>query len=187
MSDSSDYDPAAAPHVAGASPNQPSPSTGDVSAESELEDDSPDYVRMGILSVILLVLVGVFVYTRYINPPKKPFYATLPGLQLSGLNQEQQAQVLKLTNETECGCGLPNCTYNIAECRHMDPGCDNSLRRAGEIYQQVSGKQPVFLTPLPSAAVPPAGVVPASSSGVAAPQPPATSSGPVKAPLPATP
>jgi hypothetical protein len=115
--------------------------------DPSLEEEQPDYVRLTVLSCILLVLVGVFVYKRFIDPPKKPFYTDLPGINLSAMDPRVRQQVLTAANTTECGCGLPNCTYNVAECRHMDPGCDNSLRRAAEIVQGITGKQAVLAAP----------------------------------------
>ena len=163
------------------------PPAADVDA---FEDESPDYLRMGILATILLVLVGFLVYTRFINPPKKPFYADLPGLITAGTSKEQVDQVVKLCNERDCGCGLPNCSYNIAECRHMDPGCDNSLRRAGEVFKEVTGKEPRFSMPVPPAgaasppAAQPAATLPSSPVPAAAPLAPSPAGAPV-APSPA--
>lgn len=115
-------------------------------APIEEGDEAPDYVRLTVLLSILLVLLGIFVYKRFINPPKKPYYTDLPGINLTVLDPKVRDQVLVTANATECGCGLPNCTYNVAECRHMDPGCDNSLRRAAEIVKTVSGKEAVRTT-----------------------------------------
>jgi hypothetical protein len=113
------------------------------------DDEAPDMVRMGILSAVLLLLVGYFVWTHFINPPKKPYYADLPGFEaaMAAMTPQQRDDVLKQANAMQCDCGYPNCSYNVAECRHMDPGCDVSAKHAAEIIAQVTGgKAP----PLPS-------------------------------------
>lgn len=118
------------------------------------EDDSPDYVRMGILACILCLLVGFFVYTRFINPPKKTYYTDLPGLNLAAISAPQLEEILKQANAMACDCGYPGCTWNVAECRHMDPACDVSLKHAAEIVQSVTGKKAVVTVPMPTPRTP---------------------------------
>lgn len=125
------------------------PKTPDVSAPQD-DDDKPDYVRMMLLASVLAVLLGFFVYTKFINPPKKPFYAVMPGVDLAGVAQPQVDEILKRANGQMCDCGIPGCTFNVAECRNLDPACDNSLKRAGEIVQAVTGKPPKLSMPSPA-------------------------------------
>lgn len=118
------------------------------------DDDAPDYVRLAILSSVLLVLIGVFVYTRFINPPKKKFYTDLPGVSLAGIPAGQLQEILKIANRMPCDCNYKNnapCGYTVAECRHMDATCDVSLKHAAEIVRRVTGK-PAVLTPSPAPA-----------------------------------
>lgn len=107
----------------------------DANVPADLDDDHPDYVRMAILAAVLLVLIGVLFYSW-----RKPFYATLPGIDMSAITAQQSDEILKRANGQKCDCGMATCAYNVAECRHMDPGCDVSLTRAAEIVLAVTGK-----------------------------------------------
>jgi hypothetical protein len=132
------------------------------------DDEQPDYLRLVLLSSVLVILVCALVYTRFINPPKKPFYNDIPGIDLAGLSAEQRNQVLKIANGTLCECGDADCGYNVAECRHRMI-CDASLKQAGEIVRQVTGRSPVFTTRLApgtgSMTRPGAGVGPGPATG----------------------
>ncbi len=134
--------------------DEPKPDAGEAASAALPEDEAPDYVRMGILAAILVALVGVLIYTRFINPPKPEFFATLPGIDLAGVTDVQRAQILELANATKCPCSYAGgCKLQVAECRHKDPTCDVSLKLAGEIVQSVTGrpaKVTVKLDPAPS-------------------------------------
>jgi len=114
------------------------------------DDDKPDYVRLMLLSGVLAALVCFLVYTRFINPPKKPFYASMPGVELAGIPQAQVDEILKRANGQMCDCNIPGCTFNVAECRNLDPACDVSLKRAGEIVVAVTGKPAKLTMPSPA-------------------------------------
>ncbi|MBM3464177.1 MAG: hypothetical protein FJX76_18940 [Armatimonadetes bacterium] len=117
--------------------------------------EGPDYVRLALLATILVALIGFLVYTRFINPPKKPFYAELPGISLAGIAEPQKTQIVKLANAAPCDCGYAGCdNWNVAECRNLDPGCDVSLKIAAAIVQKETGKPAVLTVKMPDARTP---------------------------------
>jgi protein-disulfide isomerase len=65
---------------------------------------------------------------------------TLPGIDLSGLNAQQKATVLKTLRDNPCSCG---CGMKLAECRVADPQCQYSTGMAKIIIDQIkAGKSP---------------------------------------------
>lgn len=113
------------------------------------DDDGPDPVRLSILALVLVVLLGVWLWTA-LRPTPKPFYAEMPGVRLDGLTPAQREIVLKEANAMACDCGSPTCHYNVAECRHMEEtACDTSLRLAGIIIRRVTGKEPEYTQAMP--------------------------------------
>jgi hypothetical protein len=121
-------------------------------------DEGPDYVRLGILLTVLLGIISVAIYTWFINPPKKKYYADMPGINLASVSQPQRAQIMQAANAMACDCAYDGgCKLNVAECRNIDKECDVSLKRAGQLVQRVTGKPAVFTQPAapsPSAASP---------------------------------
>lgn len=133
--------------VEGAPPEE---TTARASIDDE-DDERPDPVRLAILSVVLVVLAGVWLWV-YLHPPPKPFYTDIPGIDLSGLTAPQREQVLKEANAMKCDCDMP-CAFNVAECRHMEmTGCDVSLKLAVGIITRVTGKAPRRIDVPPSGA-----------------------------------
>ena len=64
-------------------------------------------------------------------------YDTLPGIDMSRLNDEQRALVIKRANTHPCTCG---CGHMLAECLHEDPECEHSLPSiSGIIFRIVTG------------------------------------------------
>lgn len=131
------------------------PVAADASAGSEpdtdLDDDdgSPDPMRLTILAGVLLVLVGVWIWTA-LHPPAKKYYTDLPGVRLDALTPAQREMVVKEANATACACGSATCTNNVAECRTVEPTtCDTSLRLIGVIVRRVTGRDAEFEQPLP--------------------------------------
>ncbi|HEX4749291.1 MAG TPA: thioredoxin domain-containing protein [Bryobacteraceae bacterium] len=59
---------------------------------------------------------------------------TLPGIDLSGLNTQQKATVLKTLRDNPCSCG---CGMKLAECRIADPQCQYSTGMAKIIIDQI--------------------------------------------------
>jgi thiol-disulfide isomerase/thioredoxin len=58
---------------------------------------------------------------------------TLPGVDLTGLTDEQRKPVMQALIDADCTCG---CTLTVAECRLEDPDCPISLPLAKEIVKK---------------------------------------------------
>src|SRR5437899_2868712 len=64
--------------------------------------------------------------------------ASLPMVDLGGLNAAQKATVLRILRGHDCTCG---CKMKLAECRMKDPGCTYSRGLASLIADSIkSGK-----------------------------------------------
>lgn len=125
------------------------PSAPESDIDLDDDDDSPDPMRLTILAGVLLVLVGVWIWT-VLHPPAKKYYTELPGVRLEALTPAQREMVIKEANATACACGSATCTNNIAECRTVEPTtCDTSLRLIGVIVRRVTGHDAEFEQPLP--------------------------------------
>jgi protein-disulfide isomerase len=65
---------------------------------------------------------------------------TLPGIDFTGLSDQQKATVLKVMRENPCSCG---CGMKLAECRVADPQCEYSTGMVKIIIASVKqGKTP---------------------------------------------
>jgi hypothetical protein len=60
--------------------------------------------------------------------------ATVPGVDLSGLNGAQKRVALEALRSETCNCG---CNYKVAECRTVDPQCAFS-RRFGDLIVKMA-------------------------------------------------
>ena len=58
----------------------------------------------------------------------------LPGIDLSGLNEQQKTLVLQVLREEGCSCG---CGMKLAECRVKDPACSFSKGLADIVIKNV--------------------------------------------------
>ena len=58
----------------------------------------------------------------------------LPGIDMAGLNPDQQLAALKVLREESCNCG---CSMKIAECRFKDPQCSYSRALALEVVKDL--------------------------------------------------
>jgi len=58
---------------------------------------------------------------------------TIPGVDLSGLNEAERKTVVQALINDDCTCG---CSLTVAECRLDDPGCPVSLPLAREIVKK---------------------------------------------------
>lgn len=58
----------------------------------------------------------------------------LPGVDVSGLNAQQKATVLKILRDNPCSCG---CGMKLAECRMADPKCEYSTGMAAIIVDSL--------------------------------------------------
>jgi hypothetical protein len=64
-------------------------------------------------------------------------YDTLPGVDLSRLSDEQRALVIERANKLPCTCGRG---YTLAECQHLNPGCERSVFSInGIIFRVLTG------------------------------------------------
>jgi thiol-disulfide isomerase/thioredoxin len=61
----------------------------------------------------------------------------LPGVDMSGLTDDQKKEALKRMNSESCTCG---CDLTIAQCRINDESCDVSKELAAQIVKEVAGK-----------------------------------------------
>lgn len=71
----------------------------------------------------------------------------IPGVDLSRLNEQQQAQATALLNGEGCPCG---CQLTLLRCRIEDSSCPVSLQRAQTIVTQLGNSSPSPFAP-PSA------------------------------------
>lgn len=116
-----------------------------VDTPSSLEDEKPNFARMAALALILVGLTGWLFWTRShpAPPPPKPIYSDLPGVDTAGLTPQQLSALLRYANHTQCDCGLNNCTMNLAECRHLDPGCHTSRGKLTALVALVKSGKPL--------------------------------------------
>jgi hypothetical protein len=93
------------------------------------------WALVGILITVTSTL-GYAILSAPLTPKKSNslpanFYTYIPGVDLSGLTEDQRREVLRILNTEPCNCG---CGYgSLAACRNLDPTCSYSLARAQEI------------------------------------------------------
>lgn len=66
------------------------------------------------------------------------YYRVIPGIDLSGLSEEQRALATRKMNEEPCTCGCPY--GSIAECRNLDPTCQTSIALGMAIVEGIRGE-----------------------------------------------
>lgn len=64
----------------------------------------------------------------------RPPNSGIPGVDLSGLNQQQVEGIYARLQAENCSCG---CGYNTLQCRIQDPSCTVSLNRAQQLVSSV--------------------------------------------------
>ena len=60
--------------------------------------------------------------------------ASVPGVDMSGLNAAQKRRAVARMKSESCTCG---CKYTVAECREKDPTCQVSVQLAQQIVREV--------------------------------------------------
>ena len=81
---------------------------------------------------------------------------SVPGVDLSPLNDEQHAEAMKIFAENSCNCG---CGMTVLRCRSDDPNCTRSPALAKQVVQLLGQGKPsaevvktVFAAPRPAPA-----------------------------------
>lgn len=100
--------------------------------------------RIWISGIGLVVMVGVgwsyWLTANHIpQQATQQFYNDLPDVNLSSLQPEQRASLIRVLNTTKCPC---NCGMTPASCRNRDRNCQTSLKMSKEMVGKiVGGKQ----------------------------------------------
>ncbi|HVB99645.1 MAG TPA: TlpA disulfide reductase family protein [Candidatus Dormibacteraeota bacterium] len=81
------------------------------------------------------VQVKTFVDEGQVFPSNVTKAKSLPGVDMSHLNAAQRKAALTQMNKMNCTCG---CGYTVAQCRLLDPSCQNSKSQAQAIVAQSS-------------------------------------------------
>lgn len=108
--------------------------------------------RMLALAGIFLVLLGVFVYTWFINPPPPlpelgdvTHYTRVAGVDTSALDPQQAQAFLDACNTRKCPCG--GCNLTLAACLSQvetaGHECNSSLPAAKELLTAIQAGQPL--------------------------------------------
>lgn len=123
-----------------------------LAAEECCEGPPPGPGRTLALAGVFVVLVGVFVYTWFINPPPPlpelgdvTHYTRVAGVDAAGLDEQQAQAFLAAANTRKCPCG--GCNLTLAACLSQvetaDHECNSSLPAAKEVLAAIRAGQPL--------------------------------------------
>jgi hypothetical protein len=91
---------------------------------------------------------------------------SVPGIDMSSLDDAQRAEAMKIFQENHCNCG---CGMTILTCRTQDPNCGTSPRLGQQVVELLAQGKPAaevvqaVFSPSPQAAARPA-AAPAAAS-----------------------
>ncbi len=79
------------------------------------------YLNVATAALLSAIALGTWIAIEATTAgPHVLRYRDLPGIDVSSLDHGQLAALLIESNQERCPCG---CTFTLAGCRHVDPGC----------------------------------------------------------------
>ena len=107
-----------------------------------------------LLGFLWLLLAGCGAMAEGQEAADAAVPTSLPGVDLTPLTADQQAQAMKIFTDNGCDCG---CGMTVVECRTKDPNCGRSPVLAAEVVRLLAeGKTPddvvkvAFAAPAPA-------------------------------------
>jgi len=102
-----------------------------------ISEDVYDTEIRSLLGMPVSAKVETFEDTGQVFLKNAALATEVPGVDMSGLSEDQKKEALKRMNSESCTCG---CDLTIAQCRINDESCDVSKDLAAQIVKEVAGK-----------------------------------------------